>query len=144
MSLPLITWYIHENTDYIQDNDYYLGSFNTEFTKPLDVQIWNNRYGQSSVESLENARLCIYFESIEDSVLLNYCTISINNNSPIKPIIELNKGIVEIGQLIGEPNNGVDNEKNRSNYKQVVLQFEGLPSNLRSGLKNMFLDIEIN
>lgn len=144
MSLPIITWHILENTDYIQDSEYYLGSFNPESIINLNVQVWNNKYGQKTVDSLDNARLVIYFESIEDSALLKYCSISVNNDSPIEPTIELNKIIVEIGRLSGEPNNGVTNDKNRVNYKNIQIQFKGLPSNLRNGLKNMFLDIEIN
>lgn len=144
MSLPNISWHIYEDSDYVQDPEYYLGSFNPESTITLDVQIWNNRYGQKTIQSLSDARLCIYFENIEDSSLLKYCSISINNDSPIIPEVELNKTSTSIGMLSGEPNNGVANDKNRVNYKNVKIEFKDFPHNLRSGIKNMFLDIEIN
>lgn len=144
MNLPIISWHILEDTDYIQDTEYYLGSFNPQSIIKLNVQIWNNRYGQTEVMTLDNARLCIYFETMEDGALLNYCSIGVNNDSPITPTVELNRATLEIGRLSGESNNGISNDKNRTNYKNVSIEFKGLPSNLRNGLKNMFLDIEIN
>lgn len=144
MSLPNISWHIFEDNEYIQDTEFYLGSFNPESNIVLDVQVWNNRYGQNTVQSIDNARLCIYFENIEDSSLLNYCSISVNSDSPMIPVVELNQVNANLGILSGDPNNGVVNDKNRINYKNVRIEFKGFPSNLRSGLKNMFLDIEIN
>lgn len=144
MSLPIITWHIKEDEDFVQDQEYYLGSFNSESKITLDVQIWNNRYGQKSVDSLKDARLALYFETVEDSVLFNYCTIIVEYGNPIKPEIELNKIVSNIGLLSGEPNNGLANDSNRSNYKNVSIVFENMPVNLRNGLKNMFLDIELN
>lgn len=144
MNLPNITWSILDGTEYVQDSEYYLGTFNSDSTICLNVQVWNNRYGQSNVKSLEDARLCIYFENIEDSVLLNYCKISINNEAVIEPIIELNKTVINIGKLYGNSNNGISNEINRTNYKNIEIEFKDFPFNLRNGLKNMFLDIEID
>lgn len=144
MSLPNITWHIKEDVDYVQEPEYYLGSFNSESTIELQIQVWNNKYGQKSIDSIENARLAIYFESIEDSILFNYCTVSVEEGSPIKPTIELNKVVVSIGELSGEPNNGIANDKNRINYKNVKISFKDFPKNLKNGIKNMFLDIEID
>lgn len=144
MSLPNITWHISEDGDYIQDTEYYLGSFNSESTIQLNVQVWNNRYGQKSIDSIKDARLAIYFENAEDSILFNYCTISVEEGSAIKPEIELNKVVVNIGELSGEPNNGIANDKNRINYKNIRISFENFPRNLKNGIKNMFLDIEID
>lgn len=144
MSLPIITWHIREDEDFVQDQEYYLGSFNSESDIILDVQIWNNRYGQKSVDTIDDARLALYFDTVEDSVLFNYCTITVEHGTPTKPEIELNKVVTNIGKLSGEPNNGISNDSNRSNYKNVSIVFNKLPINLKNGLKNMFLDIELN
>lgn len=144
MSLPKITWYIKENNSYVQDSDYYLGSFSPKSNISLDVQIWNNRYGQEAVDSLEDARLVMYFENIENSILLNYCDITIDNNYTVKPKIEIGKGLINIGKLTGKTNNGIANEENIDNFKNITITFKDLPDNLMNGLKNMFLDIEID
>lgn len=140
-----ITWYILEDNEYIQENnnEYFLGSFAPNNEIKLTVQVWNNRYGKTAVESIENARLAIYFESIEDNILLNYCTVNINDNN-IKVPISFNKGIIDIGLLSGSSNNGVDSIDNIYNFKNITFTFKDFPSNLRNGLKNMILDIEID
>ena len=66
MNTPIISWYIKENNDYIQDQEYYLGSYNPDSEISLQVQVWNNRYNQSEVSSINDARFVIYFENIED------------------------------------------------------------------------------
>lgn len=143
MSLPKITWHILEEEDYVQDNEYYLGSFNTNDTISFEVQVWNNRYGQNNVDSINDAMLALYFENIEDTVLLNYCKVSVDN-SAFEPLdIEVERGVINIGRLYGGSNNGIANESTKHNYKNIKIEFSNLPYNLKNNLKNMFLDIEI-
>ena len=143
MSLPKITWHILEEEDYVQENEYYLGSFNTNDTISFEVQVWNNRYGQNNVDSIDNATLALYFENIEDSVLLNYCKVSVDSSS-FEPLdIEVERGTINIGKLYGGSNNGIANESTKYNYKNIKIEFKNLPYNLKNNLKNMFLDIEI-
>lgn len=144
MNQPSISWYIKEDDDYVQDNDYYLGSFSSSSDILIKIQVWNNRYGNESVEDIENARLSIYFDTVEDSSLLQYCTISINNDEFIKPEIYLNRATINIGTLLGTFNSGMDNEKNIDNYKNIIIKFSNMPTNLKNGLKNLFLDIEFD
>lgn len=144
MNQPSISWYIKEDDDYVQDNDYYLGSFSSSSDILIKIQVWNNRYGNESVEDIENARLSIYFDTVEDSSLLQYCTISINNDEFIKPEIYLNRATINIGTLLGTFNSGMDNEKNIDNYKNIIVKFSNMPTNLKNGLKNLFLDIEFD
>lgn len=144
MNNPKITWYILEDNDYIQDNEFYLGSFSSDSEVKLTAQVWNNRYGKTNVDSIPNARLSVYFESVEDSMLLNYCKVSVNGDSPVEMPTMFNKGIIDIGLLSGNSNNGTDSVDNVYNFKTITLSFKGFPSNLRNGIKNMFLDIEID
>lgn len=139
-----ITWYILEDEEYIQDDEYYLGSFSPDSEIQLKVQVWNNRYGKNNVESIPNARLAIYFDSIEDSMLLEYCTVSINDNNFTKIPVMFGKGIIDIGLLSGNSNNGMDIIDNIYNFKNISISFKGFPTNLKNGIKNMFLDIELD
>lgn len=141
---PKITWYILEDEDYIQDDEYYLGSFSPDTEIKLNVQVWNNRYGKSNVDSISNARLAIYFESVEDSMLLNYCSIAINDDNFTNVPVMFNKGIVDIGLLSGNSNNGMDTVDNVYNFKNISISFKNFPTNLKNGIKNMFLDIELD
>ena len=139
-----ITWYILDDEDYIQDDEYYLGSFSPDSEIKLKVQVWNNRYGKNNVENIPNARLAIYFDSIEDSLLLNYCTISVNDESFTKIPVMFGNGVVDIGLLSGNSNNGMDIVDNVYNFKNITISFKGFPANLKNGIKNMFLDIELD
>lgn len=139
-----ISWYILEDDEFIQDDEYYLGSFSPGNEIKLKVQVWNNRYGKADVESITNARLAIYFDSIEDSLLLDYCTVSIDGNESIKVPVMFGKGVVDIGLLSGDSNNGMDTMDNVYNFKNIVVSFKEFPANLKNGIKNMFLDIELD
>lgn len=144
MKNPKITWYILEDNDYIQDNEYYLGSFSPDTEITLKAQVWNNRYGKTNVDSIPNARLAIYFESVEDSMLLNYCTVTVNESVYTNIPMTFNKGVLDIGILSGNSNNGVDSVDNIYNFKTISLTFKDFPANLKNGIKNMYLDIEID
>lgn len=144
MSNPNISWYIKEQETYIQDEEYYLGSFTSNSEISLSVQVWNNRYGSSDIDNIDEARLAIYFDSVEDSSLLKYCTVSVNNGSYITPEVELQRAIVTIGELSGTFNDGLEESTNQTNYRNITIKFSGFPGNLKNGLKNMFLDIEFD
>lgn len=138
-----INWFIFNADEYIQDTDLYLGSFTQNSAIEITMQIWNNRYGSEEVESIENARLCMKFDTLEDSALFNYCTVKVNNTSKELSIIA-NKAIIDIGTLSGQINDGIDNSHNKDNYKEVTIRFSDFPTSLKNGLKNLFFNIEEN
>lgn len=144
MEKAKITWYILDNGDYIQDDEYYCGSYDMYSEITINAQVWNNRYGKNSVESINNSRLAIYFDTLEDSMLLNYCYVSINNEGYSKVNTISEKGIVEIGSLSGNSNNGLDDIDNSYNFKNISVMFKGFPHNLKNGIKNVYLDIELD
>lgn len=144
MSNPIISWYIKEQDSYIQDDEYYLGSYTSDSEINISVQVWNNRYGSKSVDNIDDARLAIYFDTIEDSSLLSYCTVSINDSYYAVPETELQRAVVSIGELSGEYNDGLEQSTNVAKYKNIKLKFSNFPGNLKNGLKNMFLDIEFD
>lgn len=139
-----ITWYIKEEDKYIQDNDYYLGSYSPDSNLSFEVQVWNNRYGSSRVSDISDARLAIYFESMEDGTLLDYCHVSVNGGSEEKLSPMFGKGIVDLGTLAGASNNGLETLDNVNNYKTITVSFKNFPGLLKNGIKNMYLDIELD
>lgn len=141
MEKAIINWYIQENNDYVQDSDFYLGTFTSDSTIQIVLQVWNNRYGSTELESIENARLALSFDSLEDSALLNYCTV-ICENSKKQIDIEAGRGIIEIGMLSGQPNDGTDTAKNKDNFKNINITFDKFPGTLKNGLKNLYINIE--
>lgn len=144
MNNAKITWYIKENDEYIQDNDYYLGNYSPDSNLSFDVQVWNNRYGSSRVADISDARLSLYFDSMEDSVLLDYCYVSLNGGAEVKITPQFGKGIVELGTLSGASNNGLESLDNINNYKSISVLFKDFPMLLKNGIKNMYLDIELD
>ena len=144
MDNPIISWYIYDNDEYIQEEDYYLGSYNSNSQIQLNIQVWNNRYGSKEVETIKDTRFVVFFDNIEDAALLKYCSISIDNSSFIEPEIELDRAIFNIGELSGQINDGLETDNNKINYKNICLLFSDFDGILKNGLKNMYLDIEIN
>lgn len=144
MEQPIINWFIIEDDEQTQQEEYYLGSFNSNAEISLQLQIWNNRYGTKYAQSISNAKLVLFFETLEDSALLNYCTVNTEEGGDMKPNMELNKASIYIGELNGDPNNGVDSDKNKNHFKNVTITFKNFPSNLKEGLKNLFIDIQYN
>jgi hypothetical protein len=144
MTNPIISWFIKEQDSYVQEDEYYLGSFNKDSEINVFVQVWNNRYGSKDVDSIDDARLAIYFDTLEDSSLLQYCTISVNDTYYSAPEIELQRAIFSIGKLSGNYNDGTDQVINQDNFKNIKLKFSNFPGNLKNGLKNMYLDIEFD
>ena len=137
-----ISWHVLDGNEFIQDEDFYLGSYNSSNEIKMSLQVWNNRYGQEETEGIENAKVAISFDSIEDSYLLKYCTVSVDKGIAFIPNIVLDRGVIEIGSLLGIPNDGRDNSKNATNFKQVDLIFKDMPRNLKHGLKNLYFDLE--
>lgn len=148
MASPKISWYVYDQDEYVLDNDFHLGSFNSKSTIKIKIQIWNNRYGSSDVDTIDNASLVVYFDSLEDSALLNYCTLAINDNvneeEILTPEIENNKAYFLIGKLSGQANDGIIDLETYDNYKNITLTFSDFDYSLKNGLKNLYLDIELN
>ena len=140
---PIISWYIQDDNEYAQYDNYYLGAFNYQEKIILNIQVWNNRYGEDEVDSIDNAKLLLYFNNAEDVFILNYSKIYVAG-TPIKPTIEIDRGYANIGKLSGSINDGLDTTKNKNNFKDIQIVFSNLPANLRQGLKEMFLDIQAN
>ena len=145
MNKPSISWYVLEEIDgqyeFIpkrsHDED---GSYSPGEIMKIKIQIWNNRSGDEDIADATNARLVTFFKNYEDNFLLRLCKVKQGDNEPKEMTIDIDRGIFNIGNLSGRSNNG--SILNKENYREVELQFGPIPSNIRSELKSLVLDIE--
>lgn len=145
MSSADVSWYIKEPDDtYIACTEYFAGSCNSKEDFILYLDLWNNRWNnKEDVDDMVDAKLVISFLNAEDSILLSLCTVQIEDNDFVKvETMDLNKGVVNIGTISGQKNNG--NENNIYNHKKIIIKFSNIPNNLRDGLKSMFLDVQFD
>lgn len=142
MEKPIIRWFIKDIRGFNEFEDYNAGSYTTDEAMIIEIQVWNNRYGLKDVKDIDNARLSISFERAEDNILLNFLDANVEENGFEKPDIMIDRCSIQIGKLLGIKNDGISNIKNSDNYKNLVLRFSNMPSNLKSGIKNMLLNIE--
>lgn len=140
-----VNWFVKEPDEvYVAHTEYYAGSANSSEDFVIDVELWNNRWNNvESVADMINTKLIISFANAEDSVLLSFCEVKVDSGSFIKPdLSEFNRGIVNLGDILGSRNNGGDS--NTDNYRRLTIKFSNIPNNLRSGLRSMFLDTQFD
>lgn len=143
MKGPQISWFIKEPDNTLAPyQEYYAGSYRPSESMFIQVQVWNNRWGQEKVENAIGARLSIFFDTIEDSAILNLCSVKIDGEDYKNLIIEGNKGYVDIGTLSGNMNDGSINSID--NYLNVTIKFGPVLNNMKNSLKNMFIDLEFD
>ena len=83
---PKITWYVRKAvTDkdqtpeiYKENNDFYAGSYTQEEDLAIEFHIWNNRFGKTAVNDLNNFGITVQFDYEEDSALLQYMQFQLN------------------------------------------------------------------
>jgi hypothetical protein len=103
------------------------------------MQVWNNYLGKEDVQDAKDCTLVISFKSFEDSFLLNLINIEVNDiNYPLE--IDIDKGVVNIGDLSGTANAG--NSSNESNYRKIKVTIGPIPENIKSELKSMYFYLE--
>lgn len=116
------------------------GSYAPNDTVKVKIQLWNNRLGSEDVQDANKAKLCVFFKNYEDNYMLKLCKVKFDNADP-KPLeIDMDRGLIDIGNISGSANNGSD--LNTDNYIEFELMIGPLPSNLKSELKGLVLDVE--
>lgn len=145
MITPKITWYVLEDIDglyeYSPKRTHDLeGSYAPNDTIKVKIQLWNNRMGIEDVQDAINAKLCMFFKNYEDNYLLKLCKVKFNNEEAKELNIDMDRGMISLGNLSGRANNGSD--LNTDNYIEFELIIGPLPSNLKNELKGLILDID--
>lgn len=138
-----VSWFVKEPDDvYVAHTEYYAGSCISGEDFIVDVELWNNRWNNTEdVADMINAKLAISFSNAEDSVLLSLCEVKVNDGAYNKPnTSEFNRALVDLGTIAGTKNNG--HSSNTDNYKKISIKFSNIPTNFKSSLKSMFLDVQ--
>ena len=146
MEKSRISWHVLEeitadNFEYVQYKVYdEEGSYTPTETIEKTIQVWNNYGGKNDVASLYNCKLIISFKNFEDNYLLRLIKVQINDSDYMDLELDLDKGIIDIGNLSGMANSGTS--MNTSNYKTIHFSIGPLPNNLKSELKSMYFYLE--
>ena len=138
---PVIQWFVKEEDAYVPRQEYYTGTYTQEEQVKTDMRIWNNRWGTKDVEDLENATLKFYFDTLEDSSLMDFCSIVVGGYSHIKPEVVNQKGYIHFNKdLSGKANDG--SAENEDNYIDISFRFDAGSQRLKNNdLKNLYFEI---
>ena len=142
MKNPELTWYLVSAEDsVIIEKEHYLGAYIPDAIEMIiNLQLWNNRYGQEIAKDIENSNLKITFSSIEDTKLLEYMQVKIDNNPYEDLTIINNEAIIPIQRIIsGEIN--VGNNMCVNNYIDIYIKTT-LSQDMKNGLKNLLINLD--
>lgn len=147
MKTPRISWYAKmDYGDIFQPkSSIYAGTYLIGETIDINIQLWNNRYGETDVESLTNFNLLMYFKDFEDSSLLDSCSIYLDNT--LLPMnIDNGKAVINFANSVsisGKANDGSStNINNRENFISLTVSFTNDNQTLKEhDLKQLVLEI---
>ena len=142
MKNPELSWYLISAEDsIIIEKEHYLGAYTPDTVEMItNLQLWNNRYGQEIAKDIENSNLKITFSSIEDTKLLEYMQVKIDNNPYEDLTIVNNEAIIPIQRIIsGEINVGDNMCVN--NYIDIYIKTT-LSQDMKNGLKNLLINLD--
>ena len=142
MKNPELSWYLISAEDsIIIEKEHYLGAYTPDTVEMItNLQLWNNRYGQEIAKDIENSNLKITFSSIEDTKLLEYMQVKIDNNPYEDLTIINNEAIIPIQRIIsGEIN--VGNNMCVNNYIDIYIKTT-LSQDMKNGLKNLLINLD--
>ena len=142
MKNPELSWYLISAGDsVIIEKEHYLGAYTPDTIEMItNLQLWNNRYGQEIAKDIENSNLKITFSSIEDTKLLEYMQVKIDNNPYEDLTIINNEAIIPIQRIIsGEINVGDNMCVN--NYIDIYIKTT-LSQDMKNGLKNLLINLD--
>lgn len=143
MNDPQINWFVLEEGQPTPYEEYYAGSYRPGSHLELTLQVWNNRWGQEDAKDISRGTLAFFFETIEDSYLLDLCTVKIDGGSFQPLTIEAGRGRVPLNKVLhGTRNNG--SSVSTDNYATVTLKLGPIQDGMRNSFKNLFADVEID
>lgn len=143
---PKISWYAKLLSDerYSVNPSFYAGRYSDEEPIVVDVQLWNNRWGTEDVENLTDYDICFFFDRIEDSILLNYCTVIYNGNIAVPFNVSGHKAILEFSVkpvILGTKNNG-SSADNPGHFVQLRFLFSATQERLKDNdLKSLYFEV---
>lgn len=142
---PQISWYVLENESVeLIDKEHFAGAFSpSNIEATFEMQVWNNKWGTEDVADIDNPVLVLMFDTIEDSKLLEYCKVRIDNN-PFKELeIYNDKATIPMNRILsGRSNKGSASDS--TNYSQITIKFGPITHGMQNGLKGLLVDIQYN
>lgn len=150
MDKPKITWYakLAKETKFNSGDNLFVGSNAPGTELEVNVQLWNNRWGETAVEDLADFQIVMYFADYEDSALLPFLSAKYNNQQIKVNVDSVAKRAMLIFPqtpvLSGEANNGssIDNSclKNFLSFT-IVFKQPGEKHLKENDLKSLRLEI---
>lgn len=147
MTLPIITYSarISDSGTYYDQDEIYGGTYTKNDPVSVDIQIWNNKFGLTEVQDLENFAINFYFSDLEDSTLLKYLKVVYNDTEDMILDIKDNVACATFFNSVvikGTPNNG--NESDTDNYIKLKVTFDATDDNIQlksNDIKSLFVEI---
>lgn len=146
MASPKISWYAKLLSDerYSVDHRFYAGKYTDNDQIVVDIQLWNNRWGSTTVNDLKDYDICFFFDRVEDSALLDMCTIVYNNANTVSFNVSGRKAILQMDDkpvLKGTKNNG-SSADNPNNFMQLRFIFDASGERLKDNdLKSLYFEV---
>lgn len=142
---PIITWQIkkYTDTDYIDNENYFAGTYNKENNLDIELLLWNNRNGSEPVKNLSHFNITLSFEALEDSTLLNYINFYIDGNL-VSGSIDANVITFPVPEkyvLSGQANDGSLQYNDNYLYLNLSLTIPAVYKIKENDLKTMSLDV---
>ena len=130
-----ISWMIYEDEVFVPYNTYMAdGVYTVGDIISKRIQVWNNYKGKDAIDDALNVKLILSFKQYEDNFLLNLLTVrSVDTNTILEPIIDIDRAIYDIGNLYGNAG---------GTFKEIELNIGPIPANLRSELKSLIFYLE--
>lgn len=149
MNAPKLEWYSRMEVDekYALDNNIYAGTYTSNNPITVYLQLWNNRWGTEDVESLFDFHINMFFKDKEDSALINYCTVILNNADVLGMVYTDGYVTLEFPESItlsGIKNDGTT-KNNPNNFITLQVIFDAEGTELKENdLKSLFFEIVKN
>lgn len=146
VSTAKISWYAKLLSDsrYSVNPNFYAGKYSDEDPIVVDIQLWNNRWGNEDTDNLVDYDICFFFDRIEDITLLNYCTILYNEQQAIPFSVTNKKAVLEFSEkpvLSGTKNNG-SSADNPDHFLQLRFIFSATGERLKDNdLKSLYFEV---
>lgn len=145
--MAILSWYtkLENESNYAPTQEKFIGTYTALTPLKVNIQLWNNRYGEEDTDDLKNFSLRLSFRSFEDSALLDKAQLTLASGQTLPGQITGDKKIFILPNNViisGRKNNGEVNE-NEDNFISFVLEFN-LDTKIQlkeNDLKDMYLEV---
>ena len=145
--MAILSWYtkLENESNYAPTQEKFIGTYTALTPLKVNIQLWNNRYGEEDTDDLKNFSLRLGFRSFEDSALLDKAQLTLASGQILPGQITGDKKIFILPNNViisRRKNNGEVNE-NEDSFISFVLEFN-LDTKIQlkeNDLKDMYLEV---